>query len=509
VKTPPSPSKALRSAEPAHRSSASFVDAVWTFFAATSALYFLSSNEADNDLWFHLFVGRRILAARAIPQVDDLSYTAAGSVWVDHEWLIQIAMAAVFDNAGSAALWIGKVALSVATVWLLWRSIVRISNTAWLRSAVIVLTVATLARGFPMRPQIVTYLLVAALLYWLDTLSDPSRSRLSPSTVAAVAALCLVWANAHGAFVVGIGILVLWAASPPWTANRWRWLLPLAGVAAACINPYGPYLYTYVLGELSFPHPLTEWQPVQLSDPAQRPFVVLFFATLSTVPFTRLLRRAPWRGALLVITAYMAFRHQRHVPLFALCAAAPLADQFNNASRWLRLGLSEAAQRTLALALLILAAVQLFTFGQRLIGQCGRIVFAAAEYPVGALRFAAREGLRGNLALPLDWGGYTLWHGSPAIKVSLDGRFATVYPRSVVGTNFDYFANITGAEGTRLLDAHPTTHVLAPTGQRLPRQEQLHPLYTDEVATLYSVDPRANGKSTHHGNSPEGWLPFP
>src|SRR5262245_50423636 len=78
------------------------------FFALTSALYFLSDNEADNDLWVHLLAGREILAARALPTTDTWSFTSGGSPWVDHEWLAQVIFAAVFQVAGDTGLWLLK-----------------------------------------------------------------------------------------------------------------------------------------------------------------------------------------------------------------------------------------------------------------------------------------------------------------------------------------------------------------------------------------------------------------
>ena len=43
---------------------------VWILLLGCSVLYFLSANEADNDLWGHVFFGRQIVAKLAIPRVD-------------------------------------------------------------------------------------------------------------------------------------------------------------------------------------------------------------------------------------------------------------------------------------------------------------------------------------------------------------------------------------------------------------------------------------------------------
>jgi len=77
---------------------------LWTLLLGSSVLYFFSTNEADNDLWGHLFFGRLILTARAVPSVDPYAYTTAGHPWINHEWLSQVLLAAVYQFAGSPGL---------------------------------------------------------------------------------------------------------------------------------------------------------------------------------------------------------------------------------------------------------------------------------------------------------------------------------------------------------------------------------------------------------------------
>ncbi|MBX3025938.1 hypothetical protein KF840_13610 [bacterium] len=485
----------------------------WTLLVASSALYFLADHQADNDLWMHLYSGRRILAEGAIPRLDDASYTAAGLPWIDHEWLSQVGLAALYAAGGSTAMWMAKLALALGTAALVWRLVRRHARSPWVWGPVMVLTLAAMARGYAVRPQVVTYFGVAALLAWLDR---PRRAPPGWATYAIVAAGFCLWANAHGAVVAGIGMLALYAAlgsarhDGATTAQRAA-LLACALLAIAC-NPYGPHLLAYIANELRVPHPISEWQPLALDDPAQRPAVVLLAALLASLYWTRLLRQRRWWAALLLLVGVMALRSQRHVPLLALCAAAPLADQLQGAldvaalrTRW---RFSPAASALVAAALAALAAVQLATVGGQLSRDRGALVFDAGEYPVGALRFLRERGIAGNLALPLDWGGYALWHGAPALKVSLDGRFATVYPPAVVEDGFAFFRADGDANAARLLDAYPTTLVLVPRGTPTPldRRGEWHLLYTDQVAALWSRDgDAATGPST----APRGMLPFP
>jgi hypothetical protein len=493
---------------------ARWVARAWALLVASSALYFLADNEADNDLWGHLFSGRLILARGAVPRADDLSYTASGRPWIDHEWLTQAGFAALFDGMGPTALWLGKLAIALLTVWLVWVPVARRSRSAWARGPVMVVVLATLARGYAIRPQVVTYLGVAALLAVLDRLADATPRRSTAALIALTAIGFAAWANAHGGVVVGLGILALFTAVPGRAAQpaATRAAMLATALLAACCNPYGPSLFTYVLAEIHVPHPLTEWQPAQLGDPAHTPFFVLLGALIATVPFARTLRQRPWWAALVGIVAVMAWRQQRHIPLFALVAAAPLAEQVDAALVWLgsktRFRLSAAATLAVAVVLCGFALMQISLLSDRLWRTNGRIVFVADEYPVGALRYLREHGVHGNLALPLDWGGYALWHGAPALKVSLDGRFATVYPPEVVADNFAFFRTDGGADSTRLLDAYDTTLALVPHGTptALDRRPDWHPLYDDAVATLFA---KTGERDTTTVEAAHGWLAFP
>lgn len=491
--------------------SRSWIGAAWALLTVSSAVYFLADNEADNDLWMHLFSGARVLARRAVPRIDDASYTAVGCPWIDHEWLAQVGMAGLFQGLGSPGLWCAKLLIGLLTAWLVWLLVRRVARSPWVRGPAMVLVLAAMARGYAVRPQVITYLGVAGLLVWLERVG---RERIGPLTYCCLASAFILWANAHGGVMAGLAMLALYVpfggAAAPRCSVRLGFLLVAA--AATALNPYGPSLFGYVAAELIVPHPLSEWQPIAVLDAAHRPAVVLLAALALTLPFARLLRRRPWWGIALGALALMAVRSQRHVPLFALCAAAPLADQLDAGLAWAqrraRVTLSLAAQTALALGLCAVAIIQIALLAPRLWRARGGLVFVADEYPVGAFRHLRDADVRGNLALPLNWGGYALYHGAPRLRVSLDGRFATVYPPAVIEDGFAFFRGYGEARNARLLDAYPTTLALVPRGVATPLdgRPQWRVLYADDVATLYGRDgPPATGFS----EAPRGWRPFP
>jgi hypothetical protein len=463
----------------------------WMLLLASSVLYFFWTNEADNDLWGHLLFGRDILASRTIPRLDTYAYTTIGQPWVNHEWLSQVLMATVYDRAGSAGLLVSKFAITTTTFLLLLAHVRRHTQSPHVRGVIGLLAIAVLARGFGIRPQVFTYFFVALTLLLLDEYGRGRRSVLW-----LLPGMFLIWVNLHGGFVLGLGIVGLFAGADLLGGDGrsfWPWIAFIASAAVTSLNPYGPRLLFYIWNELSRAHPISEWQPASM-EAAQFAFFVMLGLFLATLVFMRDWRRDGWQAALALGVGLLALRHQRHTPVFALCVAAPLAMQVDSAVRWLgqRSGfvLGPASRRLIGAAIVLLAALQFALTGIRGWSSGFHITFNAFEYPVAAVQALRDAGARGNIAVPLDWGEYVLWFLAPQVKVSLDGRFATVFPEGVVEDNFNFFS---GAPGwRRLLDQYPTQAVLVPAGWPCPIRTladwQL--AYRDRSAEVYF---RSNG----------------
>jgi hypothetical protein len=351
-----------------------------------------------------------------------------------------------------------------------------------------------LARGLAIRPQLFTYTALAAELVILDLAAAGSRR--SVWLLWCLPPFFVVWVNLHGGFVLGIAVLALFAA---WSAvvapqrNARPLLVWLACVAATLINPYGWSLLVYLWDELSRPHPITEWRPVVFGSAEHAVFFVMLGLFLLSLPALRQWRSCGWRVAVALVMAVFALRQQRHTAVFALCAAAPLAAQaaaiFDALARR-SFRLSAGAQRIVEVAVLLLALAQLAALGARLWRDHLEIVYDPRDYPVAAVAALKAGGAHGNLAVPLDWGAYVLWHLSPQIRPSIDGRFATVYPVDVVDKNFSFHAG--DAAWRRLLDDYPTEAALLPRQTRSPisREPGWREVYEDSQARLYVRDDR-------------------
>ena len=75
------------------------------------------------------------------------------------------------------------------------------------------------------------------------------------------------------------------------------------------------------------------------------------------------------------------------------------------------------------------------------------IVNRAARIQIGhppmpereAVEFIQRAGLRGRVLVWFDWGEYIIWHFSPRLRVSIDGRRETVYSDELIAHHMAFY----------------------------------------------------------------------
>ena len=69
---------------------------------------------------------------------------------------------------------------------------------------------------------------------------------------------------------------------------------------------------------------------------------------------------------------------------------------------------------------------------------CIRIEPFYFGFPSRAVAFLKECRVRGNMAVPFDWGEYVLWHLGPEVKVSMDGRRETIYSDEMYRQSCDF-----------------------------------------------------------------------
>ncbi|MGH7771292.1 MAG: hypothetical protein ACREQA_03565 [Candidatus Binatia bacterium] len=453
----------------------------------SSLCYFFSYPEVDNDLWGHLLFGREIVEKGRLPLQNFYSYTAPDHVWINHEWFAEVIFYGFFHFFGSPGLILLKVALGAGVIWMLDLTLRKRVSSLFVRAITLVWAMAILSPGFNIRPQIFTYFFFATFFFLFYRSEEKGRISFYWMPI-----LTALWVNLHGGFVAGLGALGLFSL---WTAiTKDRGVQPrgltmarvfisfVLCVVALVLNPYGLDLLRFLAGDLLLSRPITEWGPIPLLDFSSLGFKLAVIAVLLLAPWNGSWRR--WDFVLTVLAALLALRYQRHTPLFAIAAAPLLAEGIQRIHEWLE---KKANESIFAVGMLAIALYQFHWVGRIHLEHRFQLFVSPREYPTQAVDFLLRNGVRGNLAVPFDWGEYLIWKLYPEVRVSIDGRYTTAYPTEVIRDNWDWME---GKEGwRRLLERYPTE--IAITNRRHPVTTLLRKdpewvyIYSDPIAFIF------------------------
>ena len=458
--------------------------ALWIAAAVT----ILVPSAADPDLWGHLLFGSSLLNGTWHVE-NTFAYTTPEQPWVNHELLAELTMAGIYRLTGGIGLVALKLALGLATAALLWRTAARRSADATAATLAIVLALVVMTPGFMIRPQLFTMAFLAATLALVHRADFATRGAAWWLPLVVV-----VWVNTHGGVLAGVGLTGVAVGVTTIVAGA-RGTLDRRGAAAAIalgaalaaallLNPYGLRLLHFLVFEVT-PHvPISEWKPVPLADGSFAAFkAMLVVAGVGCV----VVRPRLAEIAIVGVTAAVALRHQRHVPLFAIAAAPLVAATFATALARLAArtpaNVTILARRGLAAGAALQVAVALVTVW----AWRGGIAVSPAYYPVQAVRFLAQNDIGGNVALPFRWGEYALWALPAGTKVAVDGRFTTAYPAPLLEAAWRFMAG--GPGWDTLLDDYPTDIVIADRNQApatlLRDDAEWEYVYSDPVSVVF------------------------
>ena len=223
------------------------------------------------DFWWHLKTGQVIATTGSIPRVDLFSFTAAGKPFVSQNWLAELLYYIVYRAAGFPLLMFFNALMATAAFLFVYR--LCLEATDKVRIAAFVAFLAAIGNYSTVRPQTFSFFMFAAYSWTLSGYRFRRRDALWTLPV-----LMIFWVNLHGAFVLGLGLVAIYAATEgcrrfidpqrtdALTAAELRKLLLvllLCGLATF-INPETYKVYHYVYTVVTDPASqqfVTEWQP--------------------------------------------------------------------------------------------------------------------------------------------------------------------------------------------------------------------------------------------------------
>jgi len=485
----------------------------------SSALVFVAAvianacSYADIDLWGHVYFGEAMIRAGRIIAHDPYNYSVPGHLWLHHEWLTEVMMAAIYQHCGIVGLKLWHFSVTAFAIVMLSMAEGETGAPPPIQFGVLAAAAVTLSAVMQFRPQIFTYALFAMLIFLLTRELYGRRSHLW-----LVIPMLALWSNLHGGFFIGLVTLGIYTAvigvddllSGRGLKRAWRLAaLTLAAAAATFVNPIGIECWRTVFVSLTDPlahKVMADWRPIVTvvresgahgSDNLLLELWAAYIVTLAiSVAVTP--RRDDW--PLIAIAAVMtaaAFSAIRNIPLPVIAGAPLLARHLDLTFQKLLAKKGELAnpeaqdtssvqRMSIAGQSLIFIASFAVLFGRQ--GLLSAKLATVGEYPSGAVAFMKDRNLHGNILNPSQWGQYLIWHLAPESKIFYDSRFDTVYPQKVLIQYLDFFFG--PPSGAKLLTEYPNDFVLVIKNSTAYRtmleQRSWRLLYRDSVCALFA-----------------------
>ena len=406
----------------------------------------LAKGLGDPDYYWHVTAGRLIATTGNVPTADPFSFTWEGRPWTPHEWLSELLMYRLVESFGeTGALFVFALlpGLAIAAVaWVVRRCTCTSSSGVALPRAAAGSRPRTLAIALPaclaalvlasyatLRPQAISWLFVALLVAALMELRPERRWML-----ALLPPFFALWANVHGLYVVGLGVVALYtlftlAGRTPMAPLRgWMLTASVWALLASALTPAGPMGLLYPLryidgGDWGLAN-IQEWQSPDFHDPSHLALLILILAVAANGG-----RATPgWLAALSYVGVAMSLLALRNAPLAALFALptlalgvdARLADWQARRARGRNREPApsvQAGRRVMEIALAACVVVG------GIVVTLPRATSGASDFPAEAVSILERDHPDARVLAEYGWGGYVIsrLHDDGG-RVFVDGR---------------------------------------------------------------------------------------
>jgi hypothetical protein len=447
-------------------------------------------NIADPDLWWHLRNAQYFFAHLRFPNVDSCSFTAAGTPWIDHEWLPEVFFYAAFQNFGLTGIFVLFTSLLAILLIAVFSLTLKESKDPFAAAIATLLGGLLAMVGFAPRAQNFGWLcfigIYAILLRFRRTKDGP---------VWLIPILFCVWINCHGSWPMGFviyGVIVGAAlvrrdfgrlAAAPWSRAELKKLISvgIVSLVALFVNPFGYRLLLYPF-DTAFRQKfgvgyVEEWASINFNDPRGQ----LVALVLGCVFVLGLMARRRWRiddALLTLLVLYFVVTHIRFLLLAGLVLPPILAPQFGRLSSY-----DPRRERRLlnAMLLIIVVAVCALGFPSRQMLESE----VASFFPKRAVQFLRQRPQQGRMLNLYQWGGYLEWN-LPSVQTFLDSRSDIFDHKGILK---DYLSITALNNSEELLDRYRISYVLfpadTPLSYFLSKSQFWQPIYRDPQAVIY------------------------
>ncbi|MDD3149796.1 MAG: hypothetical protein PHV68_03090, partial [Candidatus Gastranaerophilales bacterium] len=389
-------------------------------------------NGADWDLWARLIVGKNFFETGYLLNQDIFSYTPTKPLWIDHEWGSGVVFYFLVNKFGDLGVLFLKT-LGFFGIIFLMTKIVKIQIKEQNLNIIfylIVFAAMYTGVGATVRCQLFTFVFFVLYLFLLEKIRRGQNQLLWLFPV-----IMLLWANLHGGFVAGLGLLIIYGIGEFLNKKQFKkyFLALIPTTLAVFINPYGIKYISYIFEAITMSRKnILEWQS-SLTNGEGLIFKVLLIISIACIIINLVKNSFKYsktdkvKYILLFTTMYLSIAHIKHQALFAISAGCFLYEDFYWLMNIFYKKITKYISEGLIKAFLNIKEVLIYGFiiitGVFIICQNPyQIVLSPKQYPVNSIQFLKENNIKGNLLTVFHWGSYAVWKLYPNCLLAIDGR---------------------------------------------------------------------------------------
>ncbi len=404
-------------------------------FLLSTLLVFKISNL---DIWANLATGREIVRGLQIPAAEPFAYTGISTFFVIHTWLSDVIFYVFYHYFSIESIIILKSFIYLAVFIIFLRYGVKKDLTIAFSCLLLLPAFFLASERFFAKAEMFGVLYFSVFFYFLDSYIHEGKNKY----LLCLSATQILWANQHGSFLLGILIVLIYAASSwlekifsmkkikvPGSPRRIIILLATV-VLSSLVNPYGIQLLRYPssqAGEWVFVRTIMEWLP-----PFSSSFGITAQLSIFVIAVSVFLFGLNWRKLnlfyyiLFVFFLYMYIYSRRFVVYFSMISFVCAVDNISNLNIKKFLKKKECALSWTAVLILVIFLTggfkQSFADGHYFDRELGLGV--QDKFPEKTMQFIRDNisSLQGNMFNDYAMGGYYIWKLHPYKKVFKDGR---------------------------------------------------------------------------------------
>jgi len=401
----------------------------------------------DNDMWWHLRTGDEMRHQGKILLADEFSYTRSGEKWVNAFWISDLGLYGLYAIGGFFAITLTTSVLAVIVLWIVFK---QMNGPIILRGLLTILSMMGIIANWAPRPQLLSFLLLAWLDYFINRHINSKRQPLWILIV-----LFALWGNLHGGFIWGALLLLATLAGE--TANNLLGNRPklsyeeignlgiwsLLAFLAVSVNPNGFELWRLPFQQVDVSLAIQEWLSPDFHRVYAHPMLWLLFLLIFGLGFAE--KRISFTDLFKGIGfAYLFFFAQRNLVAYVIIilpvvekflspALANLADAPALKTILGRFSKQTAESQLPPKTATAINNTLIGLFAVLLVGYAYLVSAPesiAKEVPAQAIEWIKENDPRGPIFNSYNWGGYLTWELRD-YPVFIDGR-ADLYGNEMI-----------------------------------------------------------------------------